>query len=243
MNSTLASLSDLTGLHPYSHPSPLHWLRQDHLGAATLAVPPILRQARSRNGRPSPCRRFRRERRIRCASIDHAGRQKPIVPAIPKSLINYPNILSLFMKQRTYPRQTAPELSTNGHPTQFNGDWLWGGSGTADLSTALRFGRDDKGEEVGDWLWGWSGTADLSTALRFGRDDKGEEGLRKWRLVWGWSGTADLDWCKSPSHVSRSHLINRPAAQGKSVSPALGRVSSVVVFRFRVYEMASRLRL
>jgi hypothetical protein len=46
----------------------------------------------------------------------------------------------------------------------------------ADLSTALRFGRDDKG-------WGcrfpldrlmMERNADLSTALRFGRDDKGE---------------------------------------------------------------------
>ena len=41
--------------------------------------------------------------------------------------------------------------------------------------------------------------------------------------------------------MTRSHLINRPAAQGKSVSPALGRVSSVVVFRFRGYEMACSL--
>ena len=46
-----------------------------------------------------------------------------------------------------------------------------------------------------------------------------------------------------PPTRSRSHLTNRPAAQGKSVSPALGRVSSVVVFRFRVYEMACRLAL
>ena len=47
--------------------------------------------------------------------------------------------------------------------------------------------------------------------------------------------------CVGPQlRAIRSHLINRPAAQGKSVSPALGRVSSVVVFRFRVYEMACR---
>ena len=50
--------------------------------------------------------------------------------------------------------------------------------------------------------------------------------------------------CKRRFIEHRSHLINRPAAQGKSVSPALGRVSSVVVFRFRVYEMAcSKLQL
>src|ERR1700722_18519951 len=46
----------------------------------------------------------------------------------------------------------------------------------ADLSTALRFGRDDKGEGCRfplDRLM-MQRNADLSTALRFGRDDKGE---------------------------------------------------------------------
>ena len=50
------------------------------------------------------------------------------------------------------------------------------GLATADLSTALRSGRDDKGESRDDpYLWsGGLATADLSTALRSGRDDKGE---------------------------------------------------------------------
>jgi hypothetical protein len=45
-----------------------------------------------------------------------------------------------------------------------------------DLSTALRFGRDDKGEgRYGPQQRSRDGqTADLSTALRFARDDKGE---------------------------------------------------------------------
>ena len=108
MNSTLADLSD-TG-------PALNCLRQDHLAAATLAVPPTLRRARGRYDLPLTCRRLHRECRIRRASSDHARQQKPIVSAIPKTLINYSKILSPFVKQRTYPRRTAPELSTNGHP-------------------------------------------------------------------------------------------------------------------------------
>jgi hypothetical protein len=47
---------------------------------------------------------------------------------------------------------------------------------TADLSAALRSGRDDKGEGgYGPQLRSRDGrTADLSSALRSGRDDKGE---------------------------------------------------------------------
>jgi hypothetical protein len=51
--------------------------------------------------------------------------------------------------------------------------------GTADPSTALRSGRDDKGEGGAlreDWLVAGK-TADPSTALRSGRDDTS---------VWGW---------------------------------------------------------
>ena len=97
------------------------------------------------------------------------------------------------------PLRYAPVEMTKGLRT-----WrlVWGWSGTADLSTSLRSGRDDKGVadvEIGlgvernrrslhfatlrsrsqrgcgrgDWFWGRSGTADLSTALRSGRDDKG----------------------------------------------------------------------
>ena len=111
MNSTPADLSDLTYFHPY----PLDWLRQDHLGAGTLGVRPTLRRAHSRNDLPRPCRRLSRECRIRRASIEHACRQNPILPVIPKTLINYSKILSPFMKQRTYPRQAAHKPSTNGH--------------------------------------------------------------------------------------------------------------------------------
>ena len=111
MNSTPADLSDLTGLHPY----PLDWLWQDHLAAGTLGVRPTLRRAHSRNDLPRPCGRLSRECRIRRASIEHACRQNPILPAIPKTLINYSKILSPFMKQRTYPCQAAQKPSTNGH--------------------------------------------------------------------------------------------------------------------------------
>src|ERR1700723_513896 len=52
---------------------------------------------------------------------------------------------------------------------------------TADLSTSLRFGRDDKREDrYGPKLrFGERTTADLSTALGFGRDDKGRFGEGK----------------------------------------------------------------
>ena len=126
MNSTLADPTYLTGLHPYSHPSPLDWLWQDHLAAGTIAVRPALRLARSRNDVPRPYRPLSCESRIRYASIDHSCLKNPIVPAIPKTLINYSKILSLFVKQRTYPHQTAQTLSTNGHPTPV---WF-SGSGT-----------------------------------------------------------------------------------------------------------------
>src|ERR1700727_2591326 len=51
---------------------------------------------------------------------------------------------------------------------------------TADLSTTLRSGRDDKGEGGGGPLRRLleKKTADLSTALRSGRDDK--RGGRRW---------------------------------------------------------------
>jgi hypothetical protein len=45
---------------------------------------------------------------------------------------------------------------------------------TADPSTALRSGRDDKGEggvSIEDFASGWMETAGPSTALRSGRDD------------------------------------------------------------------------
>jgi hypothetical protein len=57
----------------------------------------------------------------------------------------------------------APRQSSRGLPT-------------ADLSTALRSGRDDKGEGGYGPRQSSRGlpTADLSTALRSGRDDKGQ---------------------------------------------------------------------
>ena len=53
---------------------------------------------------------------------------------------------------------------------QFRGKDRW----TADLSTALRSGRDDKGEDRyrTEMRSGDGQTADLSTTLRSGRDDK-----------------------------------------------------------------------
>ena len=74
------------------------------------------RRPRGTNNLPRPCRRLTRQCRIRCASIGHLYRQNPIVPATPQILINYPKILSLFVKQRTYPRHAAHKPSTNGHP-------------------------------------------------------------------------------------------------------------------------------
>ena len=58
---------------------------------------------------------------------------------------------------------------------------------TADPSTSLRFGRDDKGRGVTqvEVVAGWRETADPSTSLRFGRDDKGR-GVTQVEVVAGW---------------------------------------------------------
>jgi hypothetical protein len=50
---------------------------------------------------------------------------------------------------------------------------------TADPSTSLRYGRDDKGRGVTQVavVEGWRGTAGPSTSLRYGRDDNSVTGL------------------------------------------------------------------
>ena len=51
---------------------------------------------------------------------------------------------------------------------------------TADPSTSLRSGRDDKGEggvSIEDFVSGWTETAGPSTALRSGRDDTSAGGV------------------------------------------------------------------
>jgi hypothetical protein len=65
---------------------------------------------------------------------------------------------------------------------------------TADLSTPLRSGRDDKGwGRCGPQLSARNGrTADLSTPLRSGRDDNGEVGASRKKLLNRYEGVGLL---------------------------------------------------
>jgi hypothetical protein len=94
---------------------------------------------------------------------------------------------------------------------------------TADLSTALRSGRDDKGEGgCGPGQSLATETADLSTALRPGRDDKGEGGCGP--------GQSLADGNRRSLHCASSRQ-KRSAVEGPAVSlRALKKRSKNIVF-------------